>query len=157
MTRDSQTRDPQPPRLARPDSAAAAAGVRPLAGGEDGAPAAFAHFRGMEGFCLLAVCGEAMIDEHILDGDSLLVEKTGQARGGKLEEDKIADGELVVAAIDGGEPALARFYREDGRVRLQPANKAMQPATAAPERVRILGRVMAVHRRFRWQPAGQEQ
>ena len=98
----------------------------------------FAPFLDVEGVYALEVRGESMIDEHILEGDCVLVEKTEQAR----------NGEIVVALIDGSETTLKRFYREGGQVRLQPANSAMEPIVVPAERVRIQGRVLAVHRRY---------
>lgn len=97
----------------------------------------FARFRGADGVYTLRVRGESMIDDHIAEGDSVLVEKTRQAQ----------NGEIVVARVDGNETTLKRFYREGGMVRLQPANSAMQPIVVPSEQVQIEGRVLAVHRR----------
>jgi len=76
-----------------------------------------------------------MIDAAILDGDLILVDPTPDAK----------NGEIVVAMID-GEATVKRFYRETGRVRLQPENATMAPIYA--DDVTIVGRVEAVVRRL---------
>ncbi len=99
----------------------------------------FADFAGDPGTYALQVRGESMIDDHICDGDFVLVEKTGQAR----------NGEIVVALVDGLETTLKRFYLESGdRVRLQPANASMQPIYVARDSVAIQGKVLAVLRKY---------
>jgi repressor LexA len=99
----------------------------------------FADFAGDPGTYALQVRGESMIDDHICDGDFVLVEKTGQAR----------NGEIVVALVDGMETTLKRFYLESGdRVRLQPANASMQPIYVARDSVAIQGKVLAVLRKY---------
>ena len=60
----------------------------------------------------LEVRGESMIDDHICDGDYVLVQKT----------DRVRDGEIVVALVENTETTLKRFYDEGEQVRLQPAN-----------------------------------
>lgn len=70
-----------------------------------------------KGYYVLAVRGQSMIEDGIHDGDFVVVEKRSTAR----------NGEVVVALVDGQEATLKRFYREDGRVRLQPANSSMDP------------------------------
>jgi repressor LexA len=87
------------------------------------------------GAFMLRVKGDSMIDAAILDGDLIVVEPRPTAN----------NGEIVVAMID-GEATVKRFYREDGRVRLQPENAAMPPIYA--EDVTIVGRVEAVIRRL---------
>jgi repressor LexA len=87
---------------------------------------------------LLRVRGKSMIDDHIEDGDLVVVEKRNTAR----------NGEIVVAILEGEEATLKRFYREaDGRIRLQPANPEMQPIFVTS--VQIRGVVKGVIRRFR--------
>ena len=66
---------------------------------------------------VLRVQGNSMIDEQIRDGDYVIVEKRDQAR----------NGETVVALIDQGEATLKTFFKEKGRIRLQPANADMEP------------------------------
>src|ERR1700674_4425559 len=94
---------------------AAGAPVESLAGNET---LSFADFTGDPNTYALQVRGESMIEDHICDGDYVLVERATQAR----------DGDIVVALVDGMETTLKRFYLEAGdRVRLQPANSAMRP------------------------------
>jgi repressor LexA len=101
--------------------------------GEFVLPSAFVS-RNNDGF-MLRVQGESMIDAAILDGDLILV-----------RPQKIAsNGEIVVAMLE-GEATVKRFYREDGRIRLQPENQHMEPIYASD--VEIIGRVEAVVRRL---------
>lgn len=69
------------------------------------------------GSYVLRVKGDSMVDDGILSGDYVVVEKRSTAR----------DGEIVVALLDNMYATLKRFYREKGRVRLQPANPTMRP------------------------------
>ncbi len=85
----------------------------------------------------LEVRGESMRDEHIVDGDIVLVEQTQTAR----------QGEIVVALVDGSEATLKRYYIEGDRVRLQPSNAEMQPIYAPAANVAIQGRVLAILRK----------
>ena len=84
---------------------------------------------------MLRVQGDSMIDAAILDGDLIVVRPQKVA----------SNGEIVVAMLD-GEATVKRFYRESGRVRLQPENQAMEPIYASD--VEIVGRVEAVVRRL---------
>ncbi|MBV8655474.1 MAG: transcriptional repressor LexA [Candidatus Eremiobacteraeota bacterium] len=84
---------------------------------------------------MLRVQGDSMIEAAILDGDLILVRPQRTAD----------NGEVVVAMLD-GEATVKRFYREDGRVRLQPENREMAPIYASD--VEIIGRVEAVVRRL---------
>ena len=84
---------------------------------------------------VLRVKGDSMIDAAILDGDLIVVEQRPTAE----------NGEIVVAMID-GEATVKRFYREHGRIRLQPENASMAPIYA--DDVTIVGRVEAVIRRL---------
>ena len=87
----------------------------------------------------LQVRGDSMIEDHICNGDFVLVEKTSQAR----------DGDIVVGLVDGSESTLKRFYLEPGgRVRLQPANSAMKPIYVAQSALAIQGKVLAVLRKY---------
>lgn len=87
---------------------------------------------------LLRVRGKSMIEDHIDDGDLVVVERAETAR----------DGEIVVAILDGEEATLKRFYRErNGLIRLQPANSMLEPIFA--NSVQIRGVVRGVIRRFR--------
>ena len=84
----------------------------------------------------LKVTGDSMIDDHIADGDYVIVEPRKNAK----------DGEIVVALLEDGEATLKRFYRERGRFRLQPSNAAYQPIYV--DRVDIQGVVVGVVRRL---------
>jgi repressor LexA len=83
---------------------------------------------------MLRVQGESMIDAAILDGDLIVVRPQPTAE----------NGEIVVAMLE-GEATVKRFYRESGRIRLQPENATMAPIYASD--VEIIGRVEAVVRR----------
>ena len=85
---------------------------------------------------VLTVKGESMIDAGILPGDLVVVRKQDDAR----------DGEIVVALVGDEEATVKRFFRENGRVRLQPENATMEPIY--PDEVRVLGTVKAVLRRL---------
>lgn len=90
-------------------------------------------------YYVLRVQGESMIDEHIADGDYVIVES---------REDAL-NGETVVALIDGENVTLKRMYREGETIRLQPANKEMAPLLLAGPRVRVQGVVVGVLRKYR--------
>jgi len=99
----------------------------------------FADLLGQPNIFATQVHGESMIEDHIMPGDYVLVERTDQPR----------DGDVVVALHD-GETTLKRFYREAGNVaRLQPANSTMAPIRVPLGELTIQGRVLAVHRRYR--------
>lgn len=99
----------------------------------------FSDFVGHEGTFALRVRGDSMIDDHICDGDFVLVEKTGSVR----------NGDIVVALVDGSETTLKRYYAEaDGRIRLQPANASMEPIYVDPSQLEIQGRLLAVMRKY---------
>ena len=87
---------------------------------------------------VLQVTGDSMQDEHIVDGDYVLVERMKTAR----------DGEIVVALVQGSETTLKRFYREGSRIRLQPANATMAPIMVAASACEIQGRVIGVLRKY---------
>ena len=87
---------------------------------------------------VLRVKGDSMIDEQIRDGDFVIV-----------EDRKTADnGEMVIALLGGLDVTLKKFYRENGRVRLQPANPAMQPMMVDPDQVQVQGVVVGVMRKY---------
>ncbi len=86
----------------------------------------------------LCVRGNSMIDEQIKDGDIVIV-----------EDRKTADnGEMVIALLHGLEVTLKKFYRENGHVRLQPANETLQPLIVNAHEVQIQGVVIGVMRRY---------
>jgi repressor LexA len=87
---------------------------------------------------VLRVRGDSMIDEQIRDGDFVIV-----------EDRKMADnGEMVIALLGGSDVTLKKFYRENGRVRLQPANPAMQPLLVEADQVQVQGVVIGVMRKY---------
>jgi repressor LexA len=95
--------------------------------------------RGGEEF-LLRVKGDSMVEAGILHGDYVVVRRQQTAR----------DGDVVVALAGQDEAAdeatVKRFFRESGRIRLQPENASMEPLY--PEHVRILGKVIGVFRQI---------
>ncbi len=87
---------------------------------------------------LLRVRGKSMIEDHIDDGDLVVVERRETAQ----------DGDIVVAILEDEEATLKRFYRErNGMIRLQPANSSMVPVFT--NQVQVRGVVRGVIRRFR--------
>jgi repressor LexA len=86
---------------------------------------------------VLQVDGQSMIDEGVLDGDFVIVRRRERAE----------PGEMVVALIE-GDATLKRYYPEGRRVRLQPANAAMEPIWIEAERLQIQGIVVGLMRRF---------
>ena len=100
----------------------------------------FADYASSPDTFALEVRGDSMIEDHILSGDFVLVERCAEAR----------DGEIVVGLVDGAETTLKRFYRESPTTaRLQPANSTMQPIRVPLDRLQIQGRVLAVLRKYR--------
>ncbi|MBZ5604898.1 MAG: transcriptional repressor LexA [Acidobacteriia bacterium] len=115
---------------------AAGAPVESFAGPET---LSFSDFTGNPDTYALQVRGESMIEDHICNGDFVLVQRATEAR----------DGDIVVALVDGVETTLKRFYHEPGdRVRLQPANSAMQPIYVPRASVAIQGKLLAVLRKY---------
>ena len=96
-------------------------------------------FAGKRDTYVLRVRGDSMLDEQIRDGDFVIV-----------EDRKTADtGEMVIALLWGTDVTLKKFYREPGgRIRLQPANTAMQPIFADADQVQIQGVVVGVMRKY---------
>ena len=87
---------------------------------------------------MLRVKGKSMIEDHIDDGDLVVVERRETAN----------DGDIVVAILEDEEATLKRFYREsNGMIRLQPANSEMEPLFT--NRVQLRGVVRGVIRKFR--------
>lgn len=95
-------------------------------------------FASKQGVYVLRVRGESMIDDHLCDGDYVVIERRESAR----------NGEQVVALLDTGEATLKRYYREGPNIRLQPANHTMQPRVVPADRVRIQGVVIGVLRSY---------
>jgi repressor LexA len=86
----------------------------------------------------LQVRGDSMRDEHIVDGDYVLVERTRTAR----------QGEIIVALVKGSETTLKRYYIEGSVVRLQPSNAEMKPIYVPLAEVAIQGKVLGVLRKY---------
>ena len=95
-------------------------------------------FASKNGVYVLRVVGESMIEDHLCDGDYVVIERRETARA----------GEQVVALLDTGEATLKRFYKEGNKVRLQPANKSMEPRIVDASRVRVQGVVIGVLRSY---------
>lgn len=96
-----------------------------------------ASFAGERTF-VLRVKGESMIDAGILDGDFVVVR----------QESTASNGEIIVAMIN-EEATVKRFFKEDGRVRLQPENPTMEPLYADEHAdFAVLGKVVALFRRL---------
>ena len=91
-------------------------------------------FKG-EGLFMLTVCGDSMINAGIYNGDKIVIRQQATAD----------NGEIVAAMIDGS-ATVKRFYKEDGRFRLQPENDAMEPIYTTE--VSILGKVVGLLRKF---------
>ncbi|HAK56681.1 MAG TPA: repressor LexA [Acidobacteria bacterium] len=87
---------------------------------------------------VLRVRGDSMIDEHIRDGDFVIVEDRKTAE----------NGEMVIALLGGTDVTLKTLFRENGRVRLQPANPTMQPIVIDAADLRVQGVVVGVMRKY---------
>lgn len=94
-------------------------------------------FTSDHGTYLLEVKGDSMIEDQIAEGDFVVVERRTTP----------LNGETVVALLPGGDATLKRFYREKGRIRLQPANSNYKPIFVSD--VQIQGIVIGVIRRMR--------
>jgi len=106
---------------------------------DERASVSFADFLGQKDTYALRVRGNSMIEDHICEGDMILVENTLDAR----------DGDIVVALVGGSETTLKRIYREPGNIiRLQPANSAMRPIRVPAQDVQIQGKLLAVLRKY---------
>ncbi|MGB9620422.1 MAG: transcriptional repressor LexA [Armatimonadota bacterium] len=101
---------------------------------EDTFPVPLEFLSGAEGF-MLRVKGDSMIDDGIRDGDYVIVRRQQTAE----------NGDTVVALVE-DEATVKRFYREEGRIRLQPANASMGPMYF--DSVTIVGKVVGLVRRF---------
>lgn len=96
----------------------------------------FAEWEGSDDKFALRVQGNSMIEEHIADGDFVVIKKQDEAR----------DGQIVAVRDDEGEATLKKFFRERNRVRLEPANKTMKPIFR--DNVEILGILVGVVRKY---------
>ena len=87
----------------------------------------------------LKVAGNSMIDEHIIDGDYVVVHGREEAQ----------NGEMVIALVNGSEATVKKFYRETGGwIRLQPANTTMTPMRYQERDVLIQGVVVGIIRKY---------
>lgn len=84
----------------------------------------------------LQVKGSSMIEDGILDGDTVIIEKTDVAK----------NGDIVVALVDDGLATLKKFYKENGRIVLKPANSQMDPIY--PREIKIQGVIVTLVRKF---------
>jgi repressor LexA len=133
-----ETRRARPAPIEIPLLGRIAAGA-PVEAVEQKETLSFADFAGSGNTFALEVRGNSMIDDHICDGDMILLERDVEAR----------DGDIVVALVAGSEATLKRIYREGDRVRLQPANAALKPIVVPARDVEIQGRLLAVLRRYK--------
>jgi len=92
----------------------------------------------LHGDFLLRVKGDSMIEAGILEGDVVVVQRAQDARNGEIVVALAGDDETA------DEATVKRFFRENGRVRLQPENSALEPIYA--DYVKILGKVVGVFR-----------
>lgn len=99
-------------------------------------PVSPAMISGKKPTYVLQVRGESMIEDGILDGDFVIIERQETAK----------NGDIVVAILDNGLATLKRFYKETDRIRLEPANSTMQPIFT--KEVEIQGRVIGVIRKY---------
>jgi repressor LexA len=111
---------------------------RPLEAVENPESISLGDFTRAKDVYVLQVKGESMQDEHIVDGDYVLVEKTKAVR----------DGEIVVALVRNYETTLKRIYQEGETVRLQPSNATMKPILVPSAEVEVQGRVIGVLRKY---------
>jgi repressor LexA len=95
-------------------------------------------FHAKAGVYVLRVRGESMIEDHLCDGDYVVIERRENAR----------NGEQVVALLDTGEATLKRFYKEGSKIRLQPANSTMEPRIVDADRCKVQGVVIGVLRSY---------
>lgn len=130
-----RTRARQPDRL--PLMGRIAAGL-PVDAAENAESISLSDIIGNREVFALEVRGNSMRDEHIVDGDYVLVERTRTAR----------EGEIVVALVRGSETTLKRYYLEGQTVRLQPSNAEMEPIYVPAAQVAIQGRVLGMLRKY---------
>ena len=92
----------------------------------------------LHGDFLLRVKGDSMIEAGILEGDIVVVQRAQDARNGEIVVALAGDDETA------DEATVKRFFRENGRIRLQPENSTLEPIYA--DYVQILGKVVGVFR-----------
>jgi len=86
----------------------------------------------------LKVIGDSMVDEHIRNGDYVIVEERKSAK----------DGETVVALIDNNEVTIKKFYHKKNKIHLEPANVNMKPIIVDEKNVQIQGVVIGLMRKY---------
>jgi repressor LexA len=135
----TRTKQPSPPprEVSLPLMGVIAAG-RPLEAVENPESISLGDFTRSKDVYVLKVKGESMQDEHIVDGDYVLIEKAKTAR----------NGEIVVALVSRAETTLKRIYQEGDTIRLQPSNATMKPIIVPAAEVEIQGRVIGVLRKY---------
>jgi len=135
MSRAIQLSNPPQPKTSMPLAGMIAAG-QPLLALQQNERVDFSGlFNSDDHFCL-RVKGESMIDDHIAEGDYVIVRKQSECR----------DGDIVVARVDGDDATLKRYYKETHRIRLEPANKGMKPIFSS--KVNLEGVVVGVIRQY---------
>lgn len=136
MSRAIQLSDPPNKRTSLVLAGTIAAGTPVLAVQQD-ERIDFGDLFGEEDHFCLRVKGDSMIEDSIADGDYVIVHRQSTAK----------NGDICVAVVDGEDATLKRFYKESGRIRLEPANKKMQPIYSS--NVQIMGIVQGVIRRYK--------
>jgi repressor LexA len=135
MSRAIQLSDQPRRRMSLPLAGQIAAGRPVLAEEQDEQIDFSGLFETSDHFCL-RVKGDSMIDDQIADGDYVVVER----------QSTCADGDIVVALVDGQDATLKRYFREPHRIRLEPANSSMKPIFS--NNVEIMGVVIGVIRQY---------
>lgn len=135
MSRAIQLADQPRRKMSLPLAGVIAAG-RPLLAEQQDEEIDFSNLFDSEDHFCLKVKGDSMIEEQIAEGDYVVVQK----------QPICADGEIVVAMVDGHEATLKRYFREADRIRLEPANSTMQPIYS--NNVDIIGVVVGVIRQY---------
>ncbi len=135
MSRAIQLCNPPQPKSSLPLAGLIAAG-HPLLALQQEERIDFSGLFNSEDHVCLRVKGESMIEDHIAEGDYVVVRKGAEAR----------DGDIVVARVDGDEATLKRYYRETHRIRLEPANKGMKPIFST--NVDVEGVVVGIIRQY---------
>lgn len=135
MSRAIQLCNPPQPKSSLPLAGVIAAG-QPLLALQQEERIDFSGLFNSEDHVCLRVKGESMIEDHIAEGDYVVVRKGAEAR----------DGDIVVARVDGDEATLKRYYRETHRIRLEPANKGMKPIFST--NVDVEGVVVGIIRQY---------
>jgi repressor LexA len=111
---------------------------RPIEAVENPETLSLNDFANSKDVYVLQVMGESMQDEHIVEGDYVIVEKAETAR----------NGEIVVALVEGTDATLKRIYHEGETTRLQPSNVKMAPIMVPSRAVQVQGRVIGVLRKY---------